>query len=81
MGGGGALKGRCKGKKLVEQLLFKLVWQMLEHGDLTPQSLDILHCYHCNDGCSVNTKLREKSKVNGNSYSLHKVACSLYNSQ
>lgn len=32
------MKGRCKGKKLVEELLLKLVWQILEHGELTPQT-------------------------------------------
>lgn len=55
-------KGRRKGKKLVEELLLKLVWQMLEHGEPTPQTFNILHLYQCNDRCSVNTKLCKMAK-------------------
>lgn len=35
---------------------------MLEHGELTPQTFYILHLCHCNDRCSVNTKLHGKRK-------------------
>ncbi len=49
----------------MEELLLKLVWQMLEHGELTPQTFYILHLYHSNDRCSLNTKLSENGKVNG----------------
>lgn len=59
------MKGRCKGKKLVEELLLKLVWQMSERGELTPQTFYIFHLHHYNDRCSVNTKLCENGKVNG----------------
>lgn len=54
---------RCRGKKLVEvTVLLELVWQMQEHGELTPQTFYIRHLCHCNDRCSVNTKLRENGK-------------------
>lgn len=33
---------RCRGKKLVEvAVLLELVWQMQEHGELTPQTFAI----------------------------------------
>lgn len=54
---------RCRGKKLVEvTVLLELVWQMQEHGELTPQTFYIRHLCRCNDRCSVNTKLRENGK-------------------
>lgn len=53
---------RCRRKKLVEvTVLLELVWQMQEHGELT-QTFYIRHLCHCNDRCSVNTKLRENGK-------------------
>lgn len=36
-------EGMMQGKKLVQELLLKLVWQMSEHWELTPQTYYILH--------------------------------------
>lgn len=65
----------CKGKKLVEELFLKLVWQTLERGDHAPYTTYMLHLYHRNGRCTVNTNLCKKSHCSwGNS------SCRLYNS-
>lgn len=69
--GGKRWRGNAKENTLVEELK---VQQMLENGEPTPQTFYILNLYHCNDRCSVNTKLCENGKVKGNSHIIHKVA-------